>query len=212
MNGDQSTELQRLLDLLQQEDESAGPELVGRGYERLLKHFTFHRRLGQGGFGEVWLATDENLRQARAVKLLLQGRFTERDFDRLVEEARLMAQLPKHRNRVQVHALTPGDSNCFLVMEYVEGGPLSGQTSPERPLTWERAARYVADVADGLADVHARGILHRDVKPANILWDRRRDEALLTDFGIAAPADRARGLSGTVGYIAPELDGGAASP
>jgi serine/threonine protein kinase len=67
-------------------------------------------------------------------------------------------------------------------------------------------------VADGLAEVHALGVLHRDIKPANILWDRRRDEVLLTDFGIAAPAERARGIGGTVGYIAPELDGGAASP
>jgi serine/threonine protein kinase len=177
-----------------------------------LNKFTFRRLLGRGGFGEVWLATDENLQQDRAVKVLPRGRFTQRDFDRLVEEARLMARLPRHRNRVQVHALTPGLTNCFLVMEYVEGGPLSRQTSPGRPLAWERAARYVADVADGLADVHALGVLHRDIKPANVLWDGRRDEALLSDFGIAAPAEQARGVSGTAGYVAPELDGGAASP
>jgi serine/threonine protein kinase len=177
-----------------------------------LKGFTFRRLLGRGGFGEVWLATDENLQQDRAVKVLPRGNFTQGDFDQLVEEARLMARLPRHRNRVQVHALTPGLTNCFLVMEYVEGGPLSRQTSPERPMAWERAARYVADVADGLGDVHALGVLHRDIKPANVLWDSRRNEALLSDFGIAAPADRARGLSGTAGYIAPELDGGTASP
>jgi serine/threonine protein kinase len=177
-----------------------------------LKDFTFHRVLGRGAFGEVWLATDKNLAKDRAVKLLPRGWFTRRDLDRLVTEAQLMAQLPKHRNRVEVYGLFPGAENCFLVMEYVEGGALSGQTSPERPMAWGRAARYAADIADGLADVHAQGVLHRDVKPANVLWDRRRDEALLGDFGIAAPADRALGVSGTPGYLAPELGAGAASP
>jgi hypothetical protein len=177
-----------------------------------LPNFMFHRLLGRGGFGEVWLATDESLRQARAVKLLPRGPFTERDVDRLVEEARLMARLSRHRNRVQVHTLAVGVTNCFLVMEYIEGGPLSGLTSLQRPLAWERAARYVADVADGLAEVHALGVLHRDIKPANILWDRQRDEALLTDFGIAAPVELARDLGGTAGYIAPELQESGASP
>jgi serine/threonine protein kinase len=176
-----------------------------------LKHFTFHRRLGKGASGEVWLATDENLHTERAVKLLPRGLFTQRDIDRIVKEARLMARLPPHRHRVQVHYLYPGLTNHFLIMDYVEGGALSQQTSPERPLAWERAVRYVTDVADGLADLHARGILHRDIKPANILWDRRRDEALLADLGIAAQVERARGISGTAGYIAPELDGGEAS-
>jgi serine/threonine protein kinase len=159
----------------------------------------------------VWLATDENLRQERAVKVLSRGRFTQGDFDRLVAEARLMAQLPRHRNRVQVHALVPGGTDWFLIMEHVEGGALSGQTSLERPMAWERAARYTADVADGLVDMHALGVLHRDIKPANILWDSQRDEALLCDFGIAAPADKDVGARGTQGFVAPELDGGAAS-
>jgi serine/threonine protein kinase len=173
--------------------------------------FQFTRCLGKGAFGEVWLATDLALQAERAIKLLPRHCYTQRHTDMLVEEARKMARLPKHRNRVQVHKLLAGVTNCFLVMEYVEGGPLSKLTSPEAPLPWERAVRYVADVADGLAEVHAAGILHRDIKPANILWDRRRDEALLGDFGIAAYAEQARGLAGTPGYIAPELDGGEAT-
>jgi hypothetical protein len=176
-----------------------------------LDGFEFLRCLGKGAFGEVWLATDLNLRQERAVKLLPRGRQTPAGLAMLVDEARKMARLPRHRNRVQVHALIPGANNCFLVMEYVDGGPLSRQTSPQAPMRWERAVRHVADVADGLAEAHAAGLLHRDIKPANILWDRGRDEALLADFGIAAYTHEARGIAGTVGYIAPELDGGSAS-
>jgi serine/threonine protein kinase len=97
-------------------------------------------------------------------------------------------------------------------MEYVEGGPLSKQTSTTNPLAWERAARYAADVADGLDEVHAAGLLHRDLKPHNILWDRHRDEALLADFGLAAYVHQACTLSGTAGYLAPELLEGRASP
>jgi serine/threonine protein kinase len=177
-----------------------------------LPGFAFERVLGRGSFGEVWLATDVNLGQPRAVKLLRRHRSGPLHLELLVEEARKMASLPPHRNRVAVHALVPALPSCYLLMDYVEGGPLSRQTSPTSPLPWERAARYVADVADALVEVHAAGILHRDIKPANILWDRRRDEALLADYGIAAYTAEARGLAGTSGYIAPELGDGAASP
>jgi hypothetical protein len=185
----------------------------GRGQAAVppLSGFAFLRRLGGGGFGEVWLATDLNLRQERAVKLLSRERYSALDLDLLAEEARTMAALPRHRNRVQVHALFPGIPTCFLVMEYVSGGSLKELAPRENPLPWERAVRYVADIADGLGDVHAAGILHRDIKPENVLWDRRADEALLADFGIAARAGQARGIAGTPGYIAPELDGGSAS-
>jgi serine/threonine protein kinase len=175
-----------------------------------LDGFAFLRYLDHGHWGEVWLATDLVLQVQRAVKLLRTNHFTAAAVERLVEEARLMASLPKHRNRVQVYGLFPTARNCFLVMDYVEGGSLSKH--PERPLPWAKAARYVGDVADGLAEVHAAGILHRDIKPSNILHDVQRDEALLADFGIAARAGQAGGIAGTPGYIAPELDGGAASP
>jgi serine/threonine protein kinase len=193
-----------------QQDDQLPPE--GNPMIPKLRGFEFIRCLGKGAFGEVWLATDLNLRKERAVKLLPRDRYTEGSIEMLLREARLMAQLPRHRNRVQVHSLSPGITNCFLVMEYVEGGSLKQQISPEAPMAWERAARYVADVADGLVEVHAQGILHRDIKPANIVWDRQRDEALLADFGIAAFSGQAQGLTGTPGYLAPELDGGTASP
>src|SRR5262245_30017813 len=112
-----------------------------------LPGFDFLRLLGRGAHGEVWLARDRQLQVERAVKLLRRDRFSAAELAYLVREARTMAQLPRHRNCVQVHALLPEDNPTFLVMDYVEGGPLSDQTRPENPMAWERAVRYVADVA-----------------------------------------------------------------
>jgi serine/threonine protein kinase len=176
-----------------------------------LRGFEFHRRLGEGAFGEVWLATDQNLRTPRAIKVLRPDRCTDARRAVLRNEARRMASLPRHPNRVQVHVLLEESDNLFLVMEYVPGGALSAMTSPQRPLPWERAVRYTAAVGAALADLHERGMMHRDVKPANILWDPASDEVLLGDYGIAAVLGDTR-LAGTSGYIAPELVDGEASP
>jgi serine/threonine protein kinase len=177
-----------------------------------LQGFKFIRPLGKGGFGEVWQAHDLILQQDRAVKVLPRERNLRTGLAMLVEEARKMARLPKHRNRVQVYFFVVGETNCYLVMEYVDGGALNQQISRQSPMSWERAVRYAADVADGLAEVHAAGILHRDIKPSNILWDKQRDEALLGDYGISAYTGGASELAGTPGYIAPEMDGGTPSP
>ena len=118
----------------------------------------------------------------------------------------------EHPNIVRVYAwLTVGDQH-YLVMQYVSGGSLSDLLKSEGPLDWQRAARYVADVGEGLLEVHARGIVHRDVKPANILWDPRRDEALLTDFGIAARLADPADVAGSIPYMAPEALDGRVSP
>jgi hypothetical protein len=172
--------------------------------------FEFLRELGRGGFGNVWLARHRTLDKLVAVKHLRSERLS-CEADLLAREARTMAALKVHPNRVTVFDLLPTAAGWFLVMDYIEGGPLSRLTCREQPLDWVRAARYVADVADGLAEVHARGILHRDIKPANILYDRDRDAAVLTDFGVAAHAADAHGCCGTAGYMAPELYDGLVS-
>jgi hypothetical protein len=205
---DRLRRLAPLLDVVERSRPSLTPE---PSMTPQLKGFAFAHCLGRGAFGEVWLAHDLILQAARAVKLLPRQRLTDAAQAQLVEEGRRMAALPKHRHRVQVHAFYPGVDNCFLVMEYVDGGSLLTQTSPEHPLPWERAGRYMAEVGDALADLHAAGLLHCDLKPSNILWDQRRDEVLLADYGISMYIGQA-GLSGTAGYLAPELDGGLASP
>jgi hypothetical protein len=176
-----------------------------------LDGFEFLDYLGGGAFGQVWLALDLKLNIHRAVKLLPRERFREAEARRFLAEAQTMARLPAHRNRVAVHHFKEGVANSFLVMDYVAGGKLSLQTAPGRPMEWGRAARYVAGVADGLLEVHARGLIHRDIKPENILWDPVTDEARLGDFGLAVSADQANRGGGTRGYAAPEVYRGPAT-
>ena len=118
----------------------------------------------------------------------------------------------EHPNVVRVYAWLTVHDHHYLVMQYVSGGSLADLLKSEGPLDWQRAARYVADVGEGLLEVHARGIVHRDVKPANILWDPRRDEALLTDFGVAARLADPAAVAGSIPYMAPEAFDGRVSP
>jgi hypothetical protein len=190
-------------DLAMRAPNPEGQVLSSPGFELL-------RLLGQGGFGSVWLARHLALDKLVAIKQLRPDRLAAHA-EVIAREARTMASLKVHPNRVTVFDLLPTSAGCFLVMDYIDGGPLSWLTSPEQPLDWVRAARYVADVTDGLTEVHARGILHRDIKPDNILLDRERDAAVLTDFGVAAHTADASGCCGTPGYMAPELSDGIAS-
>ncbi|HKB37386.1 MAG TPA: protein kinase, partial [Gemmataceae bacterium] len=134
-----------------------------------LNGFEFLQCLGKGAFGVVWLARDLTLDTFRAIKIVDPERFREQDVRRLIAEARAQAQLPHHRNRVIVHQIKDGITNCFLVMDYLAGGPLDRLTSLQRPMPWPQAVRYIAGVGDGLLEVHERGFLHRDIKPSNIL-------------------------------------------
>src|SRR5262249_41410858 len=128
-------------------------------------------------------------------------------------EAQAQARLPHHRNRVIVHQIKDGITNCFLVMDYLAGGSLDRLTSPARPMPWPRAVRYIARVGDGLLEVHERGLLHRDIKPATILLDPGRDDAVLGDFGLAGALGGPNAVAGTRAYMAPEVSGhGKASP
>jgi serine/threonine protein kinase len=177
--------------------------------------FRVLRPLGQGSFGTVWLAEDTHLGRPVALKTIVTS--DARALDCLRAEARLLAAV-RHRHVVQVHAWRetagpPGAAAaCYLVLQYVPGGSLAERVRQEGPLPWPQAGRYVADVAEGLLEVHARGIVHRDVKPANILWDPETDEALLTDFGIAARLAGAAGGAGTPLYMPPEALAGQSGP
>jgi serine/threonine-protein kinase len=178
-----------------------------------LNGFEFLECLGQGAFGQVWKACDLGLDALRAVKIVGPARFREQDVRRLLAEARAMARLPHHRNRVSVHQIKDGITNCFLIMDYIAGGSFDRLTSAARPMPWPRAVRYIAGVGDGLLEVHQRGCLHRDIKPSNILLDPERDEAVLGDFGLAVALGSADGVAGTRAYMAPEVSrGGRASP
>jgi hypothetical protein len=189
-------------------DRPAPPARLSPDREPVLAGFQFLRLLGSGSFGQVWLARHLTLGRIVAVKHLPTRAGAG---DAAVREARVMAGLNIHRNRVTVFDLVQTVEGSFLILDYIAGGSLSQCVNAGQPLPWERAARYVADAGTALEEVHARGILHRDIKPDNLLWDQGRDEVLLTDFGLAARAAEAASVSGTAGYLAPEVFAGGAS-
>ncbi len=198
--------------LRDQWNELEGP--TNRHTQPLPGRYEFLRRLGRGGFGEVWLAYDVNVGRRVAVKTLRHDRVKPGALQALRAEARQLAALAEsrktRRHLVQVYGLEQAADQCFLIMEYVEGGSLGDRIRQFGPLHWPAAVRYVSDVGELLSDVHSKGILHRDIKPDNILWSQLDDEALLADFGLASHINAATGVGGTPGYMAPEVFQGAA--
>ncbi|UBU13701.1 serine/threonine-protein kinase [Nonomuraea gerenzanensis] len=170
-------------------------------------------QLGQGGMGTVWRAMDELLRQEVAIKEvklppdLDQAARTELA-DRTLREARAAAALRDHPSIVTVHDVVLDDGRPWIVMELVRGRALDRVVRDEGPLPPGRVAGIGLRMIEALSAAHASGILHRDVKPANVmLTDDGR--VLLTDFGIATIAGdvaltQTGLLSGSPGYIAPE--------
>ena len=181
----------------------------------MLEGYEIIRFLGSGGFSEVWLAADSNLFDREvALKMIKPHTSAEARASALKTlraEAELLVNL-RHPNVIQIFGWVESDAEAALVLQYIPGGSLADRLEREGPLDWKTAARYVADVGEGLQSVHSRGLVHRDVKPANILWDRDNDEALLTDLGVGARVDRSAPPAGTIPYMAPEAFDGKISP
>jgi serine/threonine protein kinase len=172
------------------------------------------RHLGSGGMASVLLCEDERLGRQVAVKRLHADSPVDvaRRFDR---EAKLGASL-NHPNLVSVFDTTTDDEGVLIVMEYVDGEPLSRMLR-RGPLRPEEVGRIVRDVGDALDHAHAQGVVHRDVKPGNVLI-RKDGVTKLADLGIATASDgtritRSGTVLGTAAYMAPEqLDGREAGP
>jgi serine/threonine-protein kinase len=160
--------------------------------------------LGRGGMGEVYRAEDLRLGEPVALKFLPEklvrdGAALAR-FHREVRTARLIT----HRNVVRVHDLGEVDGQPFLSMEYVDGEDLASLLRRIGRLPADKAVELAHQICSGLAAAHERGILHRDLKPGNVLVDGR-GHAKITDFGLAALAsDLEPELAGTPAYMAPE--------
>jgi serine/threonine protein kinase len=196
---------------LQPEPATAGPADDGPLPDPFPGEFRVRRLLGAGSFGKVWLADDLRLQRQVALKTLhVPADADPKALAALDKEAKVLAGLD-HRNVVKVHAWRQAGGEHFLVLEYVAGGSLADLLAAEGPMSWPRAARYVANAAEGLREVHGRGIIHRDIKASNILWDPARDEAKLTDFGVAARLETARTVVGTPAFMALEARHGKAS-
>jgi serine/threonine protein kinase len=174
--------------------------------------YTLDREIGRGGMGAVWLGRDEVLNRDVALKRIgmMPGGSTP-DLERAEREARLAARL-NHPHVVAVFDLVIEDDQQWLVMEYVEGVTLSGLVSRDGALTPDQASPLIGQAADALAAAHAAGIVHRDVKPSNILVTPQ-GQVKLSDFGIArAEADASLTQTGLVtgspAYLAPEVASG----
>jgi serine/threonine-protein kinase len=177
--------------------------------------YTAHQILGRGSAGTVWLG--EGPEGPVAIKLLREDLASDQELvGRFVQERTALLGLD-HPNVVSVRDLVVDGSDLALVMDLVRGTDLRTRLDRERRLAPEAAVAIVADVADGLAAAHAAGVVHRDVKPENVLLDMRgplgpggAHPALLTDFGVAKLIDsprrtRAAKIIGTPDYLAPEV-------
>ncbi|MGI5521154.1 serine/threonine-protein kinase [Micromonospora sp. CA-259024] len=182
--------------------------------------YQLERRIGVGGMSEVWRAHDQVLDRPIAVKLISPGPDDEDGpVERIRAEARSAARLV-HPNVASVHdfgtsSTLPGRPVPYIVMELAEGETLAVHLRAG-PLDWRISVRVCAEVAAALAAAHADGIVHRDVKPANVMLTPSGVKVL--DFGIATPAGSpdpmpAGMVLGTPAYLAPEqLDGAPATP
>ncbi|MGI5524742.1 protein kinase domain-containing protein [Micromonospora sp. CA-259024] len=184
---------------------------------QLGNRYRLDERIASGGMGDVWRGTDQVLGRTVAVKSLLPALLDDPDFaERFRGEARTMATI-NHPGVVDVYDFGNDQQIAFLVMEYVEGDALSSTLSRVGRLTPARTMALVAQAADALHAAHEKGIVHRDVKPGNLLV-RPNGTLVLTDFGIArsdmvGQLTAAGSVLGTASYISPEqATGGVATP
>jgi DNA-binding beta-propeller fold protein YncE/predicted Ser/Thr protein kinase len=178
-------------------DPRIGAELLGYRIESVL---------GRGGMSVVYLAEDLRLHRRVALKLLAPRLVEDDAFrERFLQESQLAASLD-HPNVVPIYSAGEAGGDLYIAMRYVEGRDLK-ELLREGPLEQERAMRICAQVADALDFAHGRGLVHRDVKPSNVLLDTK-EHVYLADFGLTKRTGEARtlepGLFGTIDYVAPE--------
>lgn len=170
--------------------------------------FRVLHELSRGAMGVVYRGEDLGLGRPVAIKVLRANLATDHNFvGKFRAEAALLASL-HHQNLVQVYSLGEQDGDIFFVMELVEGQPLSSAIADHAhnqvAFPVDAAGHIALEIADALAAMHAIGVVHRDVKPANVLLDRNRDRAVLVDVGVAAKRGEQSEAAGTPGFAAPE--------
>jgi serine/threonine-protein kinase len=175
--------------------------------------YSLEREIGRGGMGIVFLARDVTLDRPVAIKLLPPTMATQRELrDRFLGEARTAAKL-SHPHIIPIHSVEAVTDFVFFVMAYVEGETLGHRIRSRGPLPPAEGLRILKEIAWALAYAHAQGVVHRDVKPDNILLEAGSGRALVADFGIAqlATADAGGGTSevlGTPRFMSPEQASG----
>ena len=183
-------------------------ELIGIASGVEIGGYRVEELIGRGGMGEVYRAHDSRLERNVALKILAPRYVDDDAFrERLLRESRLAASLD-HPNVVPVYDAGAADAGFYLAMRYVEGADLRAVLRREGALPAPRALEVVSQVAAALDAAHAKGLVHRDVKPSNVLIDER-GHCYLADFGLTqSVSDRGHvtdgSLLGTLDYVAPE--------
>ena len=214
---EQTAEISKSNAVLEDDDESEADEIslsflgpatkpgsIGR-----LGHYEIISILGQGAFGIVFKAFDEKLHRQVAIKVMNpELAATSPPRKRFLREARAAAAV-RHENVVQVYSVEE-QPLPYLVMEYIDGQTLQQKIDDAGPLDTNEVLHLSKQIASGLAAAHAQGLIHRDIKPGNILLEKGAEQKLkITDFGLARAADdatmtRTGTIAGTPMYMAPE--------
>src|SRR5256884_4698128 len=196
----------------------ADKSLTARLIQALGKSYTLEGEIGRGGMGVVFNARDERLKREVAVKVLPpELAFREEIRLRFLREAETGARL-SHPHIVPIHSVGEGpDGLVYFVMAYVDGESLGAKLKRRGRLPPDEARRIMLETADALGAAHALGIIHRDVKPDNILLEGSRGRVVVTDFGIAKALSASTGSAtltatgvaiGTPHYMSPEQAAG----
>jgi len=173
-----------------------------------IAHYKITAKLGEGGMGEVFLATDTKLDRQVALKFLPASLQSDPEArERLLREARAVSKL-NHKNILTIYAVESADGRDFIVMEYVDGKSLKDLIDAREQIPLDQILRIGLQVCDGLSAAHEHGIVHRDIKPANILLTSK-GQVKITDFGLATwrgaiQLTKEGTTVGTAAYMSPE--------
>ena len=191
------------------------PELRAHIERALTPHYDVESEIGRGGMGVVYRGKDRRLKRTVAIKVLPPELAFRSDIKtRFLREAETAAQL-NHPNIVDIYSVDETEGLVYFVMAYIDGDNLAKRLHDHGALSIDETRRTLRDVADALAYAHERGVIHRDIKPDNILIDAKSGRPMVTDFGIArAVGDgdsrlTATGIAiGTPTYMSPEQASG----
>jgi len=196
--------------------DSADKPLPARLAEALGDAYTIEGEIGRGGMGVVYRARDERLQRRVAIKVLPPELAYQRDIrERFTREAQTAARL-SHPHIVPIHSVGEGAGLVYFVMGYVDGESVAARIRRRGRLPVEEARRIMKEAADALSAAHALSIIHRDIKPDNILLEGTRGRVMVTDFGIAKALSSTSGATltgagvaiGTPAFMSPEQAAG----
>ena len=196
--------------------DSAEKPLAARLAEALGDAYTIEGEIGRGGMGVVYRARDERLQRRVAIKVLPPELAFQQDIrERFTREAQTAAKL-SHPHIVPIHTVGEGLGLVYFVMGFVDGESVAGRIRRRGRLPVEEARRIMSETADALSAAHGLSIIHRDIKPDNILLEGSRGRVMVTDFGIAKALSGGSGATltgagvaiGTPAFMSPEQAAG----